>query len=100
MCLISDIVDGMMLALDKRLDYEIINLGCSRPVENIEFVRILEKLLGKQAIIKETPAPASEPIVTYADVSKARKLLGYEPKVNVEEGLKRFVAWLRAESLI
>src|SRR5688572_10514041 len=97
---IDDIVDGMMLALDKRFEYEIINLGCSRPVENIEFVRILEKLLGKKAVIKETPAPPSEPIVTYADVSKARRMLGYEPKVNVEEGLTRFVAWLRAESLL
>jgi len=97
---IDDIVDGMMLALDKRLDYEIINLGCSRPVENIEFVRILEKLLGKKAVIKETPAPPSEPIVTYADVSKARRMLGYEPKVNVEQGLKNFVDWLRAEGLI
>lgn len=97
---VDDIVDGMMLSLDKRLDYEIINLGCSRPVENLEFVRILEQLLSKQAIVKEVPAPASEPIVTYADVSKAQRLLGYEPKVNVEEGLKSFVAWLRAEELL
>ncbi len=97
---VDDIVGGMMLALDNRFDYEIINLGCSRPVENLEFVRILEQLLNKQAIITDVPAPASEPLVTYADVSKARKLLGYEPKVNVEEGLKRFVAWLRAAELI
>ncbi|HEV2296205.1 MAG TPA: NAD-dependent epimerase/dehydratase family protein [Tepidisphaeraceae bacterium] len=97
---VDDIVSGMMLALDKRFDYEIINLGCSRPVENLEFVRIIEQLLGKKAIINEVPAPASEPLVTYADVSKARRLLGYEPKVNVEEGLKRFVNWLRAEELI
>lgn len=97
---VDDIVDGLMLALDKPMDYEIVNLGCSRPVENIEFVKILENLLGKKAIVKDVPAPASEPIVTYADVSKARKLLGYEPKVNVEEGLRRFVEWLRAESLI
>jgi UDP-glucuronate 4-epimerase len=57
-------------------------------------------LLGKKAIVKDVPAPASEPIVTYADVSKARRLLGYEPKVNVEEGLRRFVAWLREAELI
>jgi UDP-glucuronate 4-epimerase len=97
---VDDIVAGMMLALDKPFQYEIVNLGCSRPVENIEFVKILEDLLGKKAIVKDVPAPASEPIVTYADVSKARKLLGYEPKVNVEEGLLRFVEWLRAESLL
>ena len=97
---VDDIVAGLMLALDKPFDYEIVNLGCSRPVENIEFVKILENLLGKKAIVKDVPAPASEPIVTYADVSKARKLLGYEPKVNVEEGLRRFVEWLREASLI
>jgi UDP-glucuronate 4-epimerase len=97
---VDDIVAGLMLALDKPFDYEIVNLGCSRPVENIEFVKILENLLGKKAIVKDVPAPASEPIVTYADVSKARKLLGYEPKVNVEEGLRRFVAWLREAELI
>jgi UDP-glucuronate 4-epimerase len=97
---VDDIVAGLMLALDKPFDYEIVNLGCSRPVENIEFVKILENLLGKKAIVKDVPAPASEPIVTYADVSKARRLLGYEPKVNVEEGLRRFVAWLREAELI
>lgn len=97
---VDDIVDGMMLALDKRFDYEIVNFGCSRPVENLEFVQILEGLLKKKAIIKEVPSPASEPIVTYADVSKANRLLGYEPKVNFEEGLKRFVEWLRGEKLI
>lgn len=97
---VDDIVDGMTLALDRKFDYEIINLGCSRPVENLQFVRILEGLLGRKAIINDVPAPVSEPIVTYADVSKAGKLLGYEPKVNVEEGLRHFVEWLRAEALI
>ena len=51
-------------------------------------------------MIRETPAPASEPLVTYADVSKAKRLLGYEPQVKVEEGLARFVEWLRAEELL
>jgi len=97
---VDDIVAGLILALEKPLEYEIVNLGCSRPVENLQFVQILEKLLNKKAVLKEVPAPASEPIVTYADVSKAKRLLGYEPKVNVEEGLRRFVEWLREEELI
>ena len=80
--------------------YEIVNLGCSNPVENLRFVQILEQLLERKAKIVETPAPPSEPIVTYAEVTKARRLLGYEPRVQVEEGLKRFVAWMRAERLI
>ena len=59
-----------------------------------------EELVGKKANVVDKPAPPSEPIVTYANVSKARKLIGYEPKVKVEEGLKRFVEWMRAEELL
>jgi UDP-glucuronate 4-epimerase len=94
---IDDIVAGFIAALDRPCGYEIINLGCSNPVENLEFVRTLEKLLDRQAKIIDAPCPASEPLVTYADISKARRLLGYEPKVNVEEGLRRFIEWARAE---
>jgi UDP-glucuronate 4-epimerase len=97
---IDDIVGGFVAALDAALPFEIINLGCSRPVENVRFVEILEGLLGRKAEIVDTPAPPSEPLITYADVTKARQLLGYEPKVPVEEGLARFVDWLRKESLI
>jgi UDP-glucuronate 4-epimerase len=97
---IDDIVRGITLALDKRLANEIINIGCGCPVENLDFIHILERLIGKKAVIRETPAPASEPLVTYADVSKAKRLLGYEPRVKVEEGLANFVGWLRAENLL
>lgn len=97
---IDDIVDGFIAALDHDLGFEILNLGCSNPVENLEFVKVIEQLIGKPAQVIEKPAPPSEPIVTYADVSKARKLIGYEPKVRVEEGLKRFVEWMGAENLL
>src|SRR5262245_38976475 len=97
---IDDIVAGFVAALDHDLGFEILNLGCSNPVENCDFVRVLEDLIGKKAVIEDKPAPPTEPIVTYADVSKARKLIGYEPKVRVEEGLKNFVNWMRAESLL
>ena len=97
---IDDIVGGFLLAIDKRLPNEILNLGCASPVANLAFVNILERLLDKQAIIVDAPTPASEPLITYADVSKARELLGYEPRVPVAEGLRRFVEWLRAERII
>lgn len=97
---IDDIVDGFIRALDKGLEFEILNLGCGNPVDNLHFVRVLEELLGKKAIIEDVPAPISEPLVTYADVSKAKAMLGYEPKVRVEEGLKRFIEWMRAEKII
>jgi UDP-glucuronate 4-epimerase len=97
---VDDIVAGFVAALDRPFGYEIVNLGCSCPVENLQFVRVLEELIGKKPIVKEVPAPPSEPIETYADVGKARRLLGYEPKTNVEEGLRRFVEWMRAEGLL
>lgn len=97
---IDDIVDGFLAALRTPMGFEIFNLGCSNPVENIEFVRVLEQLLGKTAHIIDTPTPATEPLVTFANVTKARRLLGYEPKTRVPEGLKNFVEWLRAEKLM
>lgn len=97
---IDDIVDGFVAALDQPLKYEILNLGCSNPVENLRFVQVLEELLGRKAKIIDTPTPPSEPLITYADISKARRLLGYEPKVNVEEGLKRFIEWMCANQLL
>jgi len=97
---IDDIVDGFISALDKPFPYEIINLGCGCPVENTRFVEILEQLVGRKANIIDTPCPPSEPLITYADTAKAQQLLGYEPKIGIEEGLKRFVDWLRAENLL
>jgi UDP-glucuronate 4-epimerase len=97
---VDDILAGFIAALDAGHEWEIFNLGCGRPVENIHFVRILEGLLQRDAIIQDEPAPASEPLITFADVSKARQMLGYEPKVAVEEGLERFVRWLQVEGLI
>jgi len=97
---IDDIVDGLLAALEKGLSWEIINLGCMNPVDNIEFIRTLEKLLGKEAKCESVPTPASEPLITFADIGKAKTLLGYHPKVNVEEGLRRFIEWARAEKVL
>jgi ABC-type polar amino acid transport system ATPase subunit len=60
----------------------------------------IENLLGKKAIIVDTPTPPTEPLITYADVTKARRALGYEPKTQVEEGLKHFIEWMKAERII
>ncbi len=80
---IDDIVAGFVAALDREFPYEIINLGCGRPVENLAFVRLLEQLLGRPAVIQDAPAPSSEPLISYADISKASKLLGVSAKVMV-----------------
>lgn len=94
---IDDIVRGFVAALDAGFEYEIINLGCGRPVDNLYFVRTLEQLLDRETRIVDVPAPPSEPLITYADTSKAGRLLGYRPTVPVEEGLARFVEWYRGE---
>lgn len=94
---IDDIVRGFAAALDAGMRWEIINLGCGNPVENLRFVQILEALTGREARIQSEPAPPSEPLETYASIEKAKLLLNWEPQVQVEEGLDRFVTWMRAE---
>lgn len=96
---VDDIVGGICAALDAGLPWETINVACGRPVENRYFVDVLERLLERKAQCVETTAPASEPPILFADISKARRLLGYEPRVPVEEGLRRFVEWYRAQGL-
>jgi UDP-glucuronate 4-epimerase len=97
---VDDIVSGFIAALDKKLAWQILNLGCGNPVENLRFVEILEQLLGKKAIKQDTPTPSSEPIVTYADITETTTKLGWKPKVQVEQGLEHFINWMRAEKLI
>ncbi len=97
---IDDIVSGFIAALDADLSWEIFNLGCGVPVENLEFVRILERFVGQSARVLDAPCPASEPLETFADISKARRVLGYDPQIRVEQGLERFVKWMREESHI
>ena len=97
---IDDIVAGFIAALDKKLTWQILNLGCGNPVENLRFVQIIEILLGKKAVIVDTPTPPYEPIINYADITQAKQLLGWQPKVNVKEGLANFIAWMRQEKLL
>ncbi|HEX4796556.1 MAG TPA: GDP-mannose 4,6-dehydratase [Humisphaera sp.] len=97
---IDDIVAGFVAALDRPLGFEVMNLGCGNPVDNITFVRTLENILGKKAKIVDAPTPASEPAITYADISKATQLLGYQPKVLIEEGLAQFIEWARKSGAI
>lgn len=92
---IDDIIAGVVAALDRPMGYEVINLGVGQPIENLRFVRRLEELLDREAQIIDTPTPPSEPFQTYADISKARRLLDYEPTTSVEEGLAIFVDWYR-----
>ncbi len=97
---IDDILDGFIAALDSPQAYRIYNLGCGHPVENLDFVKTLEEILGQKARCRDVPAPVSEPPITYADITKARRELGYQPKVQVREGLERFIIWMQKNGLI
>ena len=90
---IDDIVRGVVAALDKPLGYEIINLGNGDPVRLGDFVGIIEELIGKAAKVTSVPAPASEPLLTYANTEKAGRLLGYESIISIREGLEKTWAW-------
>ncbi|HEX2907815.1 MAG TPA: NAD-dependent epimerase/dehydratase family protein [Phototrophicaceae bacterium] len=90
---VEDLVGGVAAALDRPLGYSIINLGCGSPIALTEFIQIYERLIGKKAITKSAPAPLSEPRVTYCNNTRARELLGFNPQVQIEEGLARTWAW-------
>jgi UDP-glucuronate 4-epimerase len=76
--------------------FEICNLCNSQPVKLSELVRMLEHATGKKTmVLREAPQQGDVPL-TWADISKAGKLLSYRPQTTLEEGLKKFVAWYRA----
>lgn len=95
---VSDIIEGMISVMEKSFDYEIFNLGDSRTVELMELIRLIEKNLGKKAKIEKLPDQPGDVPITYADITKAEKLLGYKPEVSIEEGIKKFVDWFRRNS--
>lgn len=90
---IEDITDGVAAAVDRPLGYEIINLGRGEPILLKDYVGVLEELAGKKANTIPTPKPAADVQYTYANTSKAQRLLGYAPKVSVREGVKAFWDW-------
>jgi len=92
---IADIVKGVISAVDKELGFEIINLGNNKPVELNEFIRIIERVTSKKAVIKQLPMQPGDVSITYADISKAQRLLGYKPDTSIEEGMKKFVEWYK-----
>jgi UDP-glucuronate 4-epimerase len=94
---IDDTVDGILAALERPQGFAILNLGCGAPIRLTEFIRIYEELIGKRAVTRSVPAPASEPRITYCDNTRARQQLGFSPKVSIAEGLARTWAWYRAQ---
>jgi UDP-glucuronate 4-epimerase len=92
---IDDIIGGIMGAIRNLRGYEIFNLGESQTVPLRELISIIEQALGKKAAIEELPDQPGDVPITYADITKARRLLSYDPKVGIAEGVGQFVRWFR-----
>jgi UDP-glucuronate 4-epimerase len=95
---IEDILRGLLACLERSFGYEVINLGESRTVELRELVQLIEKATGRRAEIRRLPAQPGDVPVTYADISKAKRLLGYQPKIAIEVGIEKFVEWYRRQA--
>lgn len=92
---VEDIVDGIEAAIDSRLPgYNAFNLGHGEAVVLKDLVELLEELLGRRADVRHVPTASTDPDRTLADISLARKMLGYSPRVSVEEGAARYLEWI------
>ncbi|MBW8812473.1 MAG: NAD-dependent epimerase [Caulobacterales bacterium] len=110
---VDDIVDGLVAALGRppaanptwdaahpdpatsAAPWRVLNLGAGRKVELMRYIEVLEEKLGKKAVLNLMPMQPGDVTATDADITETRAVLGYQPKVNVEEGVGRFVDWYR-----
>ena len=93
---IDDVISGVRTAIDyDKSDYEIFNLGESQIVELRYLIELLEENLGKKAIINRQPIQPGDVPQTFADITKARQLLDYNPTTKIEDGIQKFVSWFK-----
>jgi UDP-glucuronate 4-epimerase len=91
---VDDIIQGVRAAIDyDETNYEIFNLGESETIELTKLIELLEESLGKKAVIERREMQPGDVPVTFADISKARRLLGYNPHTKIEDGIPKFVEW-------
>ena len=91
---VDDIIQGVRAAIDyDKANYEVFNLGESQTIELRELIEVLEENLGKKAVIERQPMQPGDVPITFADISKARELLGYNPTTKIKDGIPKFVEW-------
>ena len=95
---VDDTVDGVIAATEKEFGYEIINLGESQTVELDRLIELLEQAMGVKAEINRQPAQPGDVPITFANIEKAQRLLGYNPQVKIEDGIPRFIEWFRQQN--
>lgn len=92
---VDDVVDAFVRLIDVPAPYALVNIGGHSPVTTTELVDRMENALGVRAIREAGPAQPGDVPATYADISRARALIGWRPRVGLDEGLSRFASWLR-----
>jgi len=95
---IDDLIEGIIAVIKCHRGFETYNLGESQTTTLKELIHMIEEALGKKANLEVLEAQPGDVSVTYADISKAKRLLGYQPKVKMEDGIKRFVEWYKREN--
>jgi UDP-glucuronate 4-epimerase len=92
---VDDIVSGIVSSIDKNFPEEVFNLGCGRTEELMEYVQMVEQSCGRVATKEYLPMQPGDVVRTEADIAKAKKMLGFDPKTQIREGVPRFVQWYR-----
>lgn len=92
---VEDVVDGLVRCMDSEFGYEIFNFGAGRMISVLDAVKTLERALGVEAEIDWQPAQVGDVSRTWADITAAREAIGYSPKTDFEEGIEKFVNWLK-----
>ncbi|HWO02394.1 MAG TPA: GDP-mannose 4,6-dehydratase [Blastocatellia bacterium] len=91
---IDDVLEGVEAAINyDRSQFEVINLGESETVELRRLVEVLEQAMGKRAILNRQPEQPGDVPITFANIDKARRLLGYNPQTRIETGIEKFIKW-------
>ncbi|WP_207876502.1 NAD-dependent epimerase/dehydratase family protein [Clostridium sp. HV4-5-A1G] len=90
---IDDIVDGIASLIDKNFEFEIFNFGSSKIISLYDLIKIIEDVVGKKAIINRMDMQKGDVPITYADISRAKKFIGYNPRVNIRQGIEKFYDW-------
>ncbi len=96
---VDDITSGVIAALDAAAPFEIVNLGGSRTTTLARLIELVAGALGVEPRVEDRPLQPGDVPITFADVSKAKRLWGWAPRVPIEEGIERFVAWFRANRM-
>ena len=92
---IDDLIEGILAVIHHHRGYETYNLGESQTTSLKELIRMIEEALDKKANIENLEPQPGDVSVTYADITKAKRMLKYQPSVKMEEGIKRFVEWYK-----